>query len=406
LPTIAFVAVCAIAGLAASLFWPTARTEPEVTWNAPAPAGVVGQPRTQWSHGLAVARLLGVYASEERVVVAGLPDEGDIDLGDPFTLTAYDRSSGSEVWSWESELTSLSTAPVVVIGEDVVIVAQPDGEVDALDTRSGASRWSRSASGAPALPQAESGVVVAFRAEPESFDIVDIRSGAELWTGSSDIEPLGVTGDVLLGIVGDDVVRFDLRTGAERDRFEGLAPVGGERIIAIGEGQVLRFSADEVTSALPGQAIRWDWSSRQASLLAVSGTDGVVHLARSDGWTGLDEKSGRELWARQGSGTLVNTGRPFVLLDRSREVGTYDAKTGKELGFVVLEEIEEGGDRAVAVSADVLYVSDGVTLTGYSLPSLEKLWEHQLGDGDAPNLWYAVDGGVVVVHNGMIGLLA
>ncbi|MDO9590266.1 MAG: PQQ-binding-like beta-propeller repeat protein [Microcella sp.] len=168
--------------------------------------GATGVP--QWSVSL------GADGRGEPLVI------GDIVLAadERERLTALDARTGDVLWRVDAGATEAMT---VDQAEQTVIVVTEEGAVAALSLTDGETVWRSAVTGSVRAIAGVPGVVVV--ASDEIVLGLDAATGAELWRGVG-AQAAARAGDVVVMLVGDEVVVRHSATGLELDR-DNIAPI-------------------------------------------------------------------------------------------------------------------------------------------------------------------------------------
>lgn len=270
----------------------------------------------RWGAALGLAATLAVTALSVRLADADQTDSGrfgSIPGVSDLTgeLVAQDPATGRVVWRRSGPW----LAPYEV-DDDLVLVADVDGGVDALDARDGSHRWSSGVRGHPMVgPEV---VVITDAGDEESIEAgappevttVDRATGERLWSRPG-AEALAVLGDVVVV------------TGAERETVGVDAVTGAERWSV--HGHVVH-PVDETASDLVVQDAE--------RLTAIDPTTGRT------GWTALGEVVGvtsDAAWVRRaGEAPIVRIALETGDATPIRGVSDVDAVVGEARGVVVL----------------------------------------------------------------------
>lgn len=211
-------------------------------------------------------------------------------------LVAFEAATGKVVWT--SRVVTDLRAPATVVGHTLYVGAF-DGTLYALDSRTGAVRWS--ASGGCCVydqaPAVSDGRVFQFRTDG-TLTAYDAARGTELWTvpDFSVGTMAAVDGKLIFGHE-PNVVARDQATGAVlwsapyfRSAVTGSPAVADGKVFV--ETDLSGLTAlDENTGALL-------WTAAARSMWGPSVANGVVYASDYSGeWEAYDETDGTLLWS-------------------------------------------------------------------------------------------------------------
>jgi outer membrane protein assembly factor BamB len=318
-----------------------------------------------------------------------------------------------------------------VVAHATVYVGSGDGQLYALDARTGTERWRFAAGRAITSSAAVAGGLVYVGSRDGAYVALDAATGTLRWrveTGpdaplawgfeSGDLytaSPTVAGGLALLGGSDGQVWAVDAATGAVRWRFrtEGRvrsspAVAGGRMYVGSMDGTlyaleltsgrlVWRFDTEGHT--LDSGKFGFDRRTIQSSPAVV---DGKVFVGSRDGHLyAVDAETGRKLWTTDHEMSWVNSspavagGLVFAGSSDNRFVQAVDAQTGKERWRVPTERLVWSSP---AVAGDFVYVGDA-TGTLYALDRITgaERWRYRSGRRiySSPVL----DGGLLYVGN-------
>jgi outer membrane protein assembly factor BamB len=215
-------------------------------------------------------------------------------------MTIYALSASTGHVLWKSQVTTSTdgfvSGPVAVSGHgEYVVAAGMDGQVYALDARTGAVRWSVLAGGGiyHGAPAIYSGIayVAEGRAGNEGggFDIcaLQVSDGHILWRGYAGddvhVTPAAGAGMVVIGSIDEGIIARDYRTGALRWWAPYQGEVWGSPMLANG---VVYTGTDQqlvVHSAATGAALFETNIEDDISWSSPAVVNGRVYMGSGDG---------------------------------------------------------------------------------------------------------------------------
>ncbi|MDP5028960.1 outer membrane protein assembly factor BamB [Paraglaciecola sp.] len=246
-------------------------------------------------------------------------------------VAAYDQKTGKEVWSrnfaiypdtgltsglkklWSNGLPAKISGGVSIAYETVFIGTE-NGEVIALDAKTGELKWQVSVKGEViAAPAIDEGVVVLNTGSGMVFAL-DASSGETVWTYESEVPPLSLRG------------------------VSSPAAIGGGAIIGTATGKL-------VVNILSSGQTAWEQVITSASgvteLERIVDIDsqplvaaGTIYVITYDGsLAAVEMRSGRVIWKRDYKSyrRLTMAGSTLFLVDSNSNVYALDARNGVEL---------------------------------------------------------------------------
>ncbi len=264
-------------------------------------------------------------------------------------ITALDTAKGDRIWRVDIDL---PISGAVGAGEGVVLVGTPDGQVVALDSRNGERLWMHEVSSEVLVPPVPSAGVVVVRTVDGKLLGLRATDGEEIWSYTSSVPsltlrgsstPLAQEGIVIAGFANGKVIAADVRSGRVLWDTNVASPRGRnevERMIDIDAtplllGSVLYISAYQgnVTAlALGSRRVLW---SRDLSGYADLGADNEnIYLSDQYGNVyALNRLSGSTVWKQEALQRRWLSG-PIALRDYVA-VGDFE-------GYVHLLDKKEG----------------------------------------------------------------
>jgi outer membrane protein assembly factor BamB len=296
-------------------------------------------------------------------------------LTDQGGIAAYDAATGARVWSHRFTTPADEVTPrLTVVGtrliaalNSCVSVSDPDGDLMSFDANTGAQQWrvSRDAPMTTLVVDKDVVVVSGQDVGDPAVTAYRITDGAQLWTQTATLpRPVSANGRLLLSryeAAGSDLV--DIRTGAviwsSPTSWTVLAagPAGGPLFAAGPAGELARINVET-------GAVGWT----QAGAAGQVSTDGArLYVAQGTQIIARDAATGGELWRHvytvQLGKPVVAAGVLYVTASGAR-VHVLNPATG-----AVLDESApyEGVVGHPVVVNGRLYVTTGRLLDAYSL---------------------------------------
>ena len=312
----------------------------------------------------------------------------------------------------------------VTVAEGVVYVGSDDGNLYALDSRSGQPRWTFKTGGPVHSSAAAAGEMVYCRSDDGYLYALDSRDGQQRWrskVGGPAASPPAISGGMVYVATSTGQGRGDVylqaldgRSGRERWKtvtggglnFTSPAASGGVVYSPAASGGVVYFGI----TAFDGKTGQKKWTFKAYHRPAYPNptpviSHGLVYFG-VEGWIGgmraADAQSGREEWSFDagwtsaavsggvvycngaGSSAMSHSNRPVFRLH------ALDARSGEELWA------SDGSDEgSVAASGDLVCFTDERTLYAVDAGTGHDLWQYETGGpiGSAP----AISDGVVYV---------
>jgi outer membrane protein assembly factor BamB len=275
---------------------------------------------------------------------------------------AVDRRSGDDLW--DIELDTPLSGGVGVYG-DGLFLGSSDGFVIKLDAGTGGQQWATRLRGEIlSAPQSNGNVVVAQTYDGK-LQGLDFATGALLWTYDSNVPVLTIRGTstpivdenrVYAGFANGRVLAFDINTGAVlwevrvaisqgRSEIERIVDIDGSMALAGGILYAASYQGNVV--AIDVRSGRKMWQQKASSFAGVSQAFGNVYVAEEDGTL--------TAYLRDGQGMRwTQPALAYRELSRPTPVGRYVAVADLE-GYVhILSQVD--GSFVGRVKAD----GDGV----------------------------------------------
>jgi outer membrane protein assembly factor BamB len=316
------------------------------------------------------------------------------------------RSKPELAWSQEVDA---ATFPILVGG--LLIVADQDGHLIALDARTGDETWRASGEGEFSwAPAASAGIVVA--ADASSVRAFDVASGTERW--HRDIASDGPRIEIADGVVyvgtTDGAVRgLDLETGDDRWSWQGDHTLS-VRVDLVADGVVYANPNDGQLLAISTAdgSERWRFLSRAPRLayLMVGDTVFVTNPADENEPVGqiaaIDADTGKVRWRFvPPSGNLVVAGpsKDGLLFVSSKVDGAYALSDDGDSYAIRWHSDVPGISSPFAMVGDTLYaVTEDGSVVAVRVGDGRLLWKTDTG----PNFPYGpvVSGGMIFTVGG------
>jgi outer membrane protein assembly factor BamB len=206
---------------------------------------------------------------------------------------------------------------------------------------------------------------------------IDADSGTTLWTSARGRDPI-IGPSVACFRVGGDLVGLDLKDGRELWKIpspKGHLFLQGDALLEV-DGATLQ--SRNVRN--PGNP---NWNATILQDMSPSGiADSVLVVRGKNGLSGLDVRSGRELWNKSGaySSAVVADGRVFAVPAGGHAIEAYALARGEKLWSTPMASavwsLLAFDDRTLAVRTES-------TVEGLSSDSGQSLWKH---DEPAPEV--------------------
>ncbi len=239
----------------------------QIEWTSPTQGRIRSSPRVHFDHVFFGSDDHHIYAANAMTgrvawkVDMGAPIRSSVAFSeddfvyfgvDDGTVVALDIQ-GKLRWRFRTRRAVMSS-PYLDQGEDVLYVGSLDGNVYALDARSGWAVWRfRSSGPIVSSPVAAHGKVFVGSADGHMYAL-DIRNGHPAWKYATDNQvtssPAFANGAVYFGGIDHYIYCVDGETGDLRWRFQTEGPVPGSPIVV---GDVVYIgSTDRYVYAIPG----------------------------------------------------------------------------------------------------------------------------------------------------------
>ena len=213
-------------------------------------------------------------------------------------VIAIDRRSGDDLW--DAELDTDLSGGVGVYG-DGLFLGSSDGYVIKLDANSGSQLWSTRLRGEILSAPQSNGAVVVAQTYDGKLQGLDFTTGELLWTYDSNVPVLTIRGTstpivdesrVYAGFANGRVLAFDIKTGAVlwevriaisqgRSEIERIVDIDGAMELANGVLYAASYQGNVV--AIDVRSGRKMWQQKASSFAGVSQGFGNVYVADEDG---------------------------------------------------------------------------------------------------------------------------
>jgi outer membrane protein assembly factor BamB len=291
--------------------------------------------------GEPVLRLgLGIALQDDVLYVAGR--DGQVE--------ALDARTGKVRWSTDTRK-ALSAGPSA--GPGLVVVASSDGEVIALDMAKGNRLWKADVAGEVLAAPLVTAERVFVRTVDARLRALEATTGKELWTAEESMPRLTLRGtatpalagdNVLVGFDSGKVVAFAAATGEiawqaqvsmprGRSELERLADVDGSISVDGDDGYAAGYQGRVVMFALDSGQV-W-WGRDLSSYRGVALDDAQLYVSTSEGSVvALRRRDGTVQWQqdglqRRGLSTPAVVGNAVVVGDFDGYLHWLDRDTGK-----------------------------------------------------------------------------
>jgi outer membrane protein assembly factor BamB len=335
--------------------------------------GRLGQLARQWT---VAATGTQVCASQSAPVTAG----GRIFLTGRESLGAYAAKTGKTLWSFPYADPMDTATPRLAVAGSTVLAAtwgcqsqsDPDGDLYALDAATGALRWKAHTDAPDVTLVVDRGVVVVGGedASDDGTTAFDLVTGKKLWERSAAAATAGVSAAGTLLLTGADqnsspqsTIAVDITTGKTRWRTDRTWSV----LAADPSGKF--FLVDDPAGALlevdagTGKVV-WTHDGLPGPVAADTER---AYVAGSTAVVALDLATGHTTWERNRGGTALRpvvAGGVVYVAAKAGRVAALAAATGRPLK---LPMTAKSVDHAM-LDDGWLYLTDGSTLTAYTIP--------------------------------------
>ena len=298
--------------------------------------------------GILPAALVPYYAIPyrlKRVDRFDMPARDTLRVPDPEPVWSFD--AGSPIWA----------GPIFADG--LVIFGAKDGQLIALDAKSGSRQWDFHCWGAVRARPALWKDMLYVQADDGALYAVDVKKGHLRWKQRITDQPI-------------ERLPFD-DPKSKYDRFSSDVTVEGDKLyVGTHEGRVLALKAKD------GKPI-WDFRAQGAVLAAPVLEDGKVIFGSYDHFVyALNEKDGQLLWKRDTHGAVVSTPALFgdraVVGNRVYDLLGIDARTGRVLwkSYIWMSWVESSASAFDGIAYVVS--SDATAVYAYQAETGKRLW--------------------------------
>ncbi|HSD28805.1 MAG TPA: PQQ-binding-like beta-propeller repeat protein [Vicinamibacteria bacterium] len=261
--------------------------------------------------------------------------------------------------SWTFEAASPLWAGAT-FARGTVYAGGQDGQLHALDARTGTEKWSFRAGGPIRTRAALDGATLYFQADDGQVYALDAASGRERWRARVVEKPI-------------ERLPFD-NPKSRYDRFGSDVTVAGGRLyLGTHDGRVLALDPARGEKA-------WEFASGDSVLAAPAVDAGLVFFGSFDAHVyALDAGSGKLLWKRDARAPVVSTpavaGDRVVVGNRGYDLTAYDARTGEPAWtrYIWFSWVES----SAVVRDGVAYVgsSDAAAVYAFDARTGERRWK-------------------------------
>jgi len=275
-------------------------------------------------------------------------------------VVAIDRRSGDDLW--ETELDTLLSGGVGVSGPGL-FVGTSEGIVLKLDANSGERLWGAQLHGEILSAPQSNGKVVVVQTYDGKLQGLDFETGAMLWTYDSNVPVLTIRGTstpiidegrVYAGFANGRVLAFDIDSGAVlwevrvaipqgRSEIERIVDIDGSMELASGRLYAASYQGNVV--AIDVRSGRKLWQQKASSFSGVSQGFGNVYVADEDGTVTAYQRDGEGMrWTQPALA--------YRELSRPTPVGSYVA-VGDFEGYVhLLSQVDGSFAGRIKVDGD------------------------------------------------------
>jgi outer membrane protein assembly factor BamB len=224
---------------------------------------------------------------------------------------AMEAPLAEPVWTFEAGSPLWAGA---TLADGTVYAGGQDGQLHAVDARTGRRRWSFKAGGPIRTRATASGTALYFQADDGYLHALAAASGEERWRARVVEKPI-------------ERLPFD-DPKSRYDRFgSDVAVASGRLFLGTHDGRVLALDPAR------GETL-WEFASGDSVLAAPAVDGGRVFFGSFDGHVyALEAASGKLLWKRDTRGPVVSTpavaGDRLVVGNRSYDLVGLDARTGE-----------------------------------------------------------------------------
>jgi eukaryotic-like serine/threonine-protein kinase len=266
----------------------------------------------------------------------------------PLAKPAWTFDAGSPLWAGAT------------FADGTVYAGGQDGQMHALEARTGREKWSFRAGGPIRTRATVAGASLYFQADDGYLYALAPASGKELWRQRVVAKPI-------------ERLPFD-NPKSRFDRFgSDVAVAGGRLYVGTHDGRVVALDPARGQKA-------WEFASGDSVLAAPAVDAGRVYFGSFDGHVyALDAGSGKLLWKRDTRGPVVSTpavaGERLVVGNRSYDLIALDVRTGEPAWtrYIWFSWVES----SAAVRNGVAYVgsSDAAAVYAYDAATGEGRWK-------------------------------
>lgn len=289
--------------------------------------------------------------------------------GQDGRLVKLDLASGKELWRAE---TGQALSAGVGVGEGLVLVGTPKGEVLALNAKDGSSAWKAKLTGEVLIPPVATNGLVAVRTNDGSVHALDSASGQVRWVATRRLPALTLREQshlllgkdaLYVGHAGGRLSALALNNGAPLWEGNVALPRGATELERIADvaGPMALDDRRLCAAAYQGRVACFDttrgagiWARDISALRGVAMDERLVYVADEMGAVlAFDKQRGTNPW-KQDKLRDRRLSSPVAVAGRFVAVGDYQ-------GYVHLLTVDEG-----AFAARI--ATDGSAISGVMLP--------------------------------------
>jgi outer membrane protein assembly factor BamB len=270
------------------------------------------------------------------------------EIGAPVAAPVWTFDAGSPLWAGAT------------FAEGTVYAGGQDGQLHAVDARSGRKRWSFKAGGPIRTRPTVAGADLYFQADDGFLYKLGAGSGEVRWR---------------VRVVERPIERLPFDNPKSRyDRFGSDVTVAGGRLyLGTHDGRVVAIDPARGEKA-------WEFASGDSVLAAPAVESGRVYFGSFDGFVyALEAETGKLIWKRDTKGAVVSTpavvGDRVVVGNRSYDLVGLDARSGEPLWtrYVWFSWVES----SAAARDGVVYIgsSDAAAVYAFDARTGERRWK-------------------------------
>jgi outer membrane protein assembly factor BamB len=293
-------------------------------------SGPQEKPETQWRFET------GSLVDSSPAVANGVVYVGSTD----GNLCAVDARTGNLQWSFDAGFMVVSSP---AIADETVYVGGGDGNLYALSSRTGNPKWSFKTGAMVRSSPAVAGGTVYVGSNDGNLYAVDTKTGGEKWSfktgGAVHSSPAVFGGTAYVGSDDGNLYAVNARTGDEKWSFETGAAVRSSPAVA--SGTVYVGSDNSTLYAIGTQTgnKQWGFGTGEKIRSSPAVASGTVYFGADDGiLKAVDAQTGKEQWDFELKAGITNEIRSSpVVVDENIYIGNnngnlyaINAQTGDE----------------------------------------------------------------------------